>query len=164
VLSWLVIIGSKFGNWVYWHFFTITINYYSLQSILTAEASLHSASRSTTGCKRSSLSPINLWHGPHTENTLRTPYTSNSSIFEEVYLRCRYIALDACYWAMAPCNLEGGYRTFGETYRLHSLGGMNEHVKYNCSVRKHLNYWVSILNTYYHAVLIRKLARARRRK
>jgi hypothetical protein len=40
--------GSGFDDWVYWHFFTIAINYYSSQSILTAESSLHSASRSTT--------------------------------------------------------------------------------------------------------------------
>jgi hypothetical protein len=73
--------GSGFDDWVYWHFFTLTINYYSSQSILTPEASLHSASRSTTDCKRSSLSPINLRHGPRTENTLRTPHPSNSSIF-----------------------------------------------------------------------------------
>jgi hypothetical protein len=32
--------------WAYWHFFTITLNYYSSQPILTAEASLHSDSRS----------------------------------------------------------------------------------------------------------------------
>jgi hypothetical protein len=47
-LVWLIIMGSGFNDWVYWHFFTITINYYSSQSILTDEASLHSASRSTT--------------------------------------------------------------------------------------------------------------------
>jgi hypothetical protein len=35
-----------------------------------------------------SLSPINLRHGPRTENTLRTPYPSNFSIVIEVCLRC----------------------------------------------------------------------------
>jgi hypothetical protein len=54
-----------------------------LQSILTAEASLHSAPSYTTACKRPSLSPINLRHGPPTENTLETPYPSNSSIVIE---------------------------------------------------------------------------------
>jgi hypothetical protein len=48
--------GSGFDDWVYYHFFTITINYYSSQSILTAEASLQSASRSTTDCKSPSQS------------------------------------------------------------------------------------------------------------
>jgi hypothetical protein len=43
--------GSGFDDWIYWHFFTVTIIYYSSQLILTAEASLHSASRSTTACK-----------------------------------------------------------------------------------------------------------------
>jgi hypothetical protein len=38
--------GCGFDDWVYWHFFTITINYYS--AILTAEASVHSASLYTT--------------------------------------------------------------------------------------------------------------------
>jgi hypothetical protein len=47
-LAWLIITGSGFDDWLYRHFFIITINYYCSQSILTAEASLHSASRSTT--------------------------------------------------------------------------------------------------------------------
>jgi hypothetical protein len=47
-----IIVGSAFDDWVYWHFFTITINYYSSESILTAEASLHSASRSMTAYKQ----------------------------------------------------------------------------------------------------------------
>jgi hypothetical protein len=47
-VAWLIIMGSGFDDWIYWHFFTITINYYSSYSILTAEASLQSASRSTT--------------------------------------------------------------------------------------------------------------------
>jgi hypothetical protein len=45
--SWLLIMSSGFDDWVYWHFFTVTINYYSSHTILTAEASLRSASRST---------------------------------------------------------------------------------------------------------------------
>jgi hypothetical protein len=90
-LAWLIIMGSEFDDWIYWHFFKITINYYSSHTILTAEASLHSDSRFTTGCKRPSLSPINLRHGLRTENTLRTPYPSNSSIVIEVCLRCRCI-------------------------------------------------------------------------
>jgi hypothetical protein len=49
-LAWIIIMGSGFDDWVYWHFYTITLNYYSSQSILTAEASLHSASRSATLC------------------------------------------------------------------------------------------------------------------
>jgi hypothetical protein len=36
--------GSRFDDWVYWHFFTVTTNYYTSQLILIAEASLHSAS------------------------------------------------------------------------------------------------------------------------
>jgi hypothetical protein len=72
IITWLTITGSGLDDWVYWHFFTITINYYSSQSIfsLTAEVSFHSASRSTTDCKhdrenkRPSLSPITLQHGP----------------------------------------------------------------------------------------------------
>jgi hypothetical protein len=70
---------------------TITINYYSSQLILTAEASLNSASRSTTDCKQPLLSPVILRHGPGTENTLRTPYPNNSSIVIEVCLRFRCI-------------------------------------------------------------------------
>jgi hypothetical protein len=89
--------GSVFDDWIYWHFLTITINYYCSQSILTAEASLHSVSHSTTACKRPSLSPINLRHGPRTENTLRIQYPSNSFIVIAVCLRCRCIALDVCY-------------------------------------------------------------------
>jgi hypothetical protein len=42
-------------------------------------------------CKRHSLSPIKLRHGSRTENTLRTPYPSNSSIILEVCLLCRCI-------------------------------------------------------------------------
>jgi hypothetical protein len=40
--------GSGFDDWIYWHFFTITVSYYSPQLILTAEAPLHSAPPSTT--------------------------------------------------------------------------------------------------------------------
>jgi hypothetical protein len=40
-LSWLVIVSSGFDDWIYWHFFTITINYDSLQSVTLYE-SLHS--------------------------------------------------------------------------------------------------------------------------
>jgi hypothetical protein len=32
-LSWLTIMGSGFDDWIYWHFFTITINYNSSQSM-----------------------------------------------------------------------------------------------------------------------------------
>jgi hypothetical protein len=43
-----IIMGSGFDDWIYWQFFTITVTYYSSQSVLTAEASLHFASRSMT--------------------------------------------------------------------------------------------------------------------
>jgi hypothetical protein len=56
------------------------------QAILTAEASHHAASRSTTGCKRPSFSSINFRNGPRTENTLRKPYRSNSSIVIEMII------------------------------------------------------------------------------
>jgi hypothetical protein len=52
-LAWLIIMDSRFYDWVYWHFFTITINYYSSQSILTAEATLHPAPRSATASSTS---------------------------------------------------------------------------------------------------------------
>jgi hypothetical protein len=29
VLAWLIIMGSGLGDWIYWHFFTITVNYNS---------------------------------------------------------------------------------------------------------------------------------------
>jgi hypothetical protein len=29
ILAWLIIMGSGFDDWVYWHFFTITVNYNS---------------------------------------------------------------------------------------------------------------------------------------
>jgi hypothetical protein len=51
-----------------------------LQSVVNAEASLHPTSLSTPHYKQLSLSPIKLRHGPRTENTMRTPYPSNSSI------------------------------------------------------------------------------------
>jgi hypothetical protein len=72
---------------------TVTFSYNTSQSILSAEAS----PRSTTDSKRPSLSPINLRHGPRTENTLRTPYSSNSSNVIEVCLRCRYTETVAFY-------------------------------------------------------------------
>jgi hypothetical protein len=43
-----IIMGSGFDDWVYWHFFTVTINYYSSHTILTVEVPLHSASHSMT--------------------------------------------------------------------------------------------------------------------
>jgi hypothetical protein len=75
--------GSRFDDCVYWHFFTMTINYYSSQLILTTEGSLHSTSRSTTDRKRRPLSSINSRYGPRTENMLRTPYPTISSIVIE---------------------------------------------------------------------------------
>jgi hypothetical protein len=39
--AWLIIMGSKLDDWIYWHFFTITINYNSSQS-MTVYCSLHS--------------------------------------------------------------------------------------------------------------------------
>jgi hypothetical protein len=36
-----VSVGSGSDDWIYWHFFTITINYYRSQTILATEASLH---------------------------------------------------------------------------------------------------------------------------
>jgi hypothetical protein len=62
--------GSRFDGWVYWHYFTITVTYYSSQSILTVEASIHSVFRSTTDSKRPSLSPIHLRHGPRRKNPI----------------------------------------------------------------------------------------------
>jgi hypothetical protein len=32
-LAWLIIMGSGFDDWIYWHFFTITVNYDSSQSM-----------------------------------------------------------------------------------------------------------------------------------
>jgi hypothetical protein len=89
-LAWLITMGSGLDGFT-GTTITITINYYSLQSILTAKASLHSATRSMTECKRPSLSLINLLHGPRTENTLRIRYPSNSSIVIAMCLRCRCI-------------------------------------------------------------------------
>jgi hypothetical protein len=43
-----------FGDWNYWHFFVISVNYYSSHSILTAEASL---ARSTTDYCESESEP-----------------------------------------------------------------------------------------------------------
>jgi hypothetical protein len=40
-LAWLIIMGSGFDEWIYWHFFTTTINYDSSQS-MTLYESLHS--------------------------------------------------------------------------------------------------------------------------
>jgi hypothetical protein len=40
-LAWLIIMGSGLYVWIYWHFFTITINYNSSQS-MTVYGSLHS--------------------------------------------------------------------------------------------------------------------------
>jgi hypothetical protein len=40
-LAWLIIEGSGFDDWIYWHFFTITINYDSSHSV-TVYASLRS--------------------------------------------------------------------------------------------------------------------------
>jgi hypothetical protein len=39
--AWLIIMGCGFDDWVYWHFFTIMINYDSSQS-MTVYNSLHS--------------------------------------------------------------------------------------------------------------------------
>jgi hypothetical protein len=47
-LAWLVNMHWGYDDWVYSHVFTITVSYYSSQSILTAEASVYSSSRSTT--------------------------------------------------------------------------------------------------------------------
>jgi hypothetical protein len=41
-LAWLITVGSRFDGWIYWHFFTITINYNRSQS-LTVCYSLHSS-------------------------------------------------------------------------------------------------------------------------
>jgi hypothetical protein len=46
-IRWVVIMISRFDYWVYWQFFTITINYYSSQLISNADSSLLSASPST---------------------------------------------------------------------------------------------------------------------
>jgi hypothetical protein len=40
-LAWLIIMGYKFDDWVYWHFFIITINYDSFQ-LMTVYDSLRS--------------------------------------------------------------------------------------------------------------------------
>jgi hypothetical protein len=81
------------------------INYYSSHSILTAETSLYSASRSTTDYKRLSLSPISLRHGPRTENTLRTRYPSNSLSVIEVFMlplhRNDHCSIVACVFIAA---------------------------------------------------------------
>jgi hypothetical protein len=39
--AWLIITGSGLNSWIYWHFFTVTCNYNSSQS-MTAWDSLHS--------------------------------------------------------------------------------------------------------------------------
>jgi hypothetical protein len=97
-----VSVTNNSGFWIWWlDLLPLLYNYnkllqlrISLQlnpSSLTVEASLHSAARSTTDCKRPSLSPIKLRQGPRTENTLRTRYPSNSSIVIELCLCCRCI-------------------------------------------------------------------------
>jgi hypothetical protein len=53
--------GSEFYDWVYWHFFMITVSDYS--SHLTAEASLHSASCSMI-LSLITASPLTLTHFP----------------------------------------------------------------------------------------------------
>jgi hypothetical protein len=79
--AWLIIMGSGLDDCIYWHFCNNynqlqqhTINLQPNPSSLTTKVSMYSASSFTTDCKRPSLSPITLQHGPHTENTLRTLY------------------------------------------------------------------------------------------
>jgi hypothetical protein len=52
------IAGSRLDDWIYWHFFAITINYYSSQTILTAEASLHSVSRVSDSLQTTFIIPF----------------------------------------------------------------------------------------------------------
>jgi hypothetical protein len=40
-LAWLIIMGSGINDWIYWHFFTITLNYGS-SYLMTLYDSLHS--------------------------------------------------------------------------------------------------------------------------
>jgi hypothetical protein len=95
---YVVSVTNNNGFWIRWlDLLAFRLQLHTSQSILTAEGSLHSASRSTTDSKRPSLSPVHLRHGPRTENTLRTPYSSNSSTVIEVSLRCRYTETVAFY-------------------------------------------------------------------
>jgi hypothetical protein len=69
VLGLACLMGSRFRGWVYWHLFTVTVNYYSSQQISNAEVSIHSSSRSATD-SASLESLISTWiHestcGPH---------------------------------------------------------------------------------------------------
>jgi hypothetical protein len=91
--------GSGFDDWIYWHFFTIIIIITAHNQSFSAEDSLHSASRSTTDCKRPSSSPINLRHGPHTQkNTHWEPRILAIPLSViKVCLCCRCIALDVYY-------------------------------------------------------------------
>jgi hypothetical protein len=80
-LAWRIITGSGFDD--YNQLLQLTIILQPNPSSLKVEASLQSVTHSTTDGKWPSLSPIKFRHGPRTENTLRTLYPSNSSIFIE---------------------------------------------------------------------------------
>jgi hypothetical protein len=98
-LAWLIIMGFRFDDWVYWHFFTITVDYYSSQSIFD----------------RRGLSPFCFsfydWlqttfvvpYKPSARTTHRKHNPSNSSIVIEVCLRCSCLLFLPAYSLPREC-------------------------------------------------------------
>jgi hypothetical protein len=59
--AWLIIMGSGFDNWVYWHFFTITVNYKSshIELLLNDVCVTNALCRISDSCLNLSNSRIN---------------------------------------------------------------------------------------------------------
>jgi hypothetical protein len=126
VTSWLIIMGCGFGDWIYWHFFTITSNYDSSQS-MTVYDSLHSLLdherllfhrdelpnqcshielRGTTSVWRISRDWNVLdWTSFQVDRTLVTMSYSSSVIPPFIYCHETCVNLGATLWFIQACSL-----------------------------------------------------------
>jgi hypothetical protein len=132
--AWLIIIGSRFDDWVYWHFFRITVDYNSSHS----ELFLNVSEESLTNLRLISTTPLisllleftkcTAFHNFHAAGIEITMLNVSSVVLLVVMGN---LCLATCYLVTTLLSADmSQYHNVGKTFQIH-ISKHNNNVREN---------------------------------